>query len=147
VAPGAKVKSEDDLSTASEEYKAWRNEKISTYLADNVDTNATDHSTIMTNNMHARHALAYDVAVGECRISAEDMHQLRIVADWRYLKNSPAPFKEFYEHFASGYMKEHAISEWVHSSANGATMPDAITDRREHPAPAKRDGYGEGSQL
>jgi pimeloyl-ACP methyl ester carboxylesterase len=147
VAPGAKVKSEDDLSTASEEYKAWRNEKISTYLADNVDANATDHSTIMTNDQHAQYALAYDVAVGECRISAMDMRELREAADWRYLKELESPFNEFSEYFINGKMNEKPVHDWVHSPGNGATMPDAIADRREHPAPAKRDGYGEGSQL
>jgi hypothetical protein len=135
------------LTTASDQYKAWRKEKISTYLADNVDANATDHSTIMTNDLHAQSALAYDLAVGHCLISAKDMHQLRIAADWRYQKDSPAPFKEFHEYFVSGYMKTVQVNAWVNSPGNGAAMPDAITDRREHPAPPKRDGYGEGSQL
>ena len=144
--PDGKVPGEEDLSTASDEYKAWRNKKISNYLADNVDTNATDHSTIMTNGQHAQDALAYDVAVGDCGISAAEMRKLRIAADWRYLKDSPAPFKDFFEYFNSGKMKEKSVYEWVHSPENGATMPDAITDRREHPARARRDSYWEGEQ-
>lgn len=144
VAPDAKTTLEDDLSNASDEYKAWRAEKIATYLADNVDTNATDHSTIMTNDLHARLALTYDVAMGLCQITAKEMRVLREAADWRYLQESSPPFQQFFEHFDSGYMKKMSVHSWVQSADSGATMPEAITDRRENPALSKRPD--EGSQ-
>ncbi|KAK0338928.1 hypothetical protein LTR94_036614, partial [Friedmanniomyces endolithicus] len=37
----------------------------------------------MTNPAHARGALAYDVAIGVCRITEQDLRKLRIAADWR----------------------------------------------------------------
>ena len=51
--------------------------------------NATDHSTIVGNAMHACKAIAYDVAIGwvnPSEITAEYLEQLReFSADWRYL--------------------------------------------------------------
>jgi hypothetical protein len=135
VEPGAKVEGEDDLSKASDQHKAWRKEKISTYLADNVNANATDHSTIMTNDLHAQSALAYDLAVGYCLISAEDMRRLREAADWRYLDEQPNPFKKFEEHFKYGLLDKKLPHDWVHASGSEGSMPDAIADKREHPAP------------
>lgn len=134
VEKGKKVEQEDDLSTATDEYKTWRNDKIATYLADNVDTNATDHSTIMTNDMHARGALAYDVAVGHCMISAQDVRRFREAADWRYLEEQSDPFKQFEEHFKYGLLKKKLPHEWVHAPGSEGNMPDTIADQREHPA-------------
>ncbi|MBY0241705.1 MAG: hypothetical protein K2X55_20575 [Burkholderiaceae bacterium] len=138
VKPGAKVENEDDLGRADDQYIAWRNEKIASYLADNVDANATDHSTIMTNDQHAQDALAYDVAVGHCLISATDLRQLRIAADWRYLEEAFTPFCEYFEYFDKGKMKGDSVYEWARSAKHGGSMPEAIADKREHPAPIKR---------
>jgi hypothetical protein len=80
------VKMEDRPATASAECTQWRAKKIREALAATIDTHATDHSTIMTNSEHARKALAYDVAIGMCRISQSEFAKLRIAADWRFLK-------------------------------------------------------------
>lgn len=45
--------------------------------------NATDHGTIVANPEHSRHAMAWDVAVGVCRLYWEEIHDLRKFADWR----------------------------------------------------------------
>lgn len=135
VEKGAKVEGEDDLSKATDQYKAWRHDKITSYLADNVDTNATDHSTIMTNGLHAQSVLAYDVAVGHCMISAQDLRQFREVADWRYLKDQASPFMEFDEHFRLGLLDGKLPHKWAHVSGSEGNMPDTIADQREHKAP------------
>ena len=96
-----KVTEEDSPGSASAKYTAWRNDKIKDALADNIDTHATDHSTIMTNGMHAQKALAYDVAIGVCRIKPNDLAALRVLADWRYLTEIPKkdPNAAFHDHF------------------------------------------------
>ena len=89
------VKEEDDPTTASADYNAWRSRKIKEMLAASIDTHATDHSTIMTNPMHAEKALAYDVAVGVCHLTAEDISLFRVAADWRFFGSarSVGPFQ------------------------------------------------------
>ncbi len=131
-----KVKEEDDPQQAGAAYRKWRTDKIRTNLADNIDTHATDHSTIMTNGMHAQRALAYDVAVGVSYISQEDLTQLRKAADWRLLsgleKNDP--HKIFEQHFVKGKFMGVLLSEWAHTSGRAGTdgsMPKTIIDERE----------------
>ena len=41
---------------ATPEYQSWRAEQITGFLNDAVDQNATDHSTIVTNQRHAERA-------------------------------------------------------------------------------------------
>lgn len=130
-----KVIGEDRPDEASEEYKAWHNKKIKTYLAENIDTHATDHSTIMTNGMHAQKALAYDVAVGLCHIRDDDLHCLRQAADWRFLKGLPDPQKIFEEYFKYGTYRGVSPDEWTRTHPQEGGMPDKIVDQREHPAP------------
>ena len=131
------VVGEDKPEEASAEYKEWRGEQIKTYLAANIDTHATDHSTIMTNGMHAEKALAYDVAVGLCHIRDEDLHTLRIAADWRFLDGlgKGDPNKTFLEYFKYGKFRRVSPYEWTRLHADEAGMPDKIVDQREHPAP------------
>ncbi|PWF48747.1 hypothetical protein C7C56_010230, partial [Massilia glaciei] len=114
-APDAKVTEEDDPSKASYKYKSWRNDKIKENLAANVTAHATDHSTIMTNGMHAQKALAYDIAVGRCHINEEDMQTLRKAADWRFLKelNEADPHLLFDEYFRNGRYKKKSVTEWT----------------------------------
>ena len=80
-----KVAEEECSATQSAEYKAWRDKKIKSSFEANIDTHATDHSTIMTNPMHAEKALAYDIAIGVCRYHARRgfASALRSAADWR----------------------------------------------------------------
>ncbi|MBA5688716.1 T6SS effector phospholipase Tle3 domain-containing protein [Rugamonas apoptosis] len=128
------VVSEDDVTKASAEYTAWREKKIKTYLADNIDEHATDHSTIMTNSEHGRKALAYDVEIGLCHIRDEDLHTFRIAADWRFLEGlgDGDPNKEFKEYFASGLFREVSPDAWVRPSDSEGHMPARIVDQREH---------------
>lgn len=129
--PEANVTEENDPSTASEDYKAWRSKMIKENLAANVTTHATDHSTIMTNGLHAQKALAYDVAIGRCSISDADMGTLRKAADWRYLDglNAEDSHKSFFEYFDTGLYKNVSVAEWATSSPEGS-MPGRIIDQR-----------------
>ncbi|HEU4844198.1 MAG TPA: hypothetical protein VFT05_08035, partial [Burkholderiaceae bacterium] len=137
VKKGEKVIGEDKPGQASEKYKAWHNKKIKTCLAENIDAHATDHSTIMTNGMHAEKALAYDVAIGLCHILDKDLHKLRIAADWRFLDGlaKDDPNKVFLEYFKYGKYRRVPPDEWVRTHSKEGGMPDKIIDQREHPAP------------
>jgi hypothetical protein len=131
------VTAEDDPSSASPEYTAWRNKQIKTTLAANLDTHATDHSTIMTNGVHAQNALAYDVAIGCCDIPEDDLHTLRKAADWRFLDglDQGDPNKVFKEYFSKGKLNGLALYEWANTSAEGS-MPTKIVDKRQRPRSA-----------
>jgi hypothetical protein len=140
------VAGEDKPEEASAEYKEWREKKIKTYLAENIDTHATNHSTIMTNSMHAQEALAYDVAVGLCHIRHDDLHDLRKAADWRFVKGleKSDSNKRFAEYFESGYVDGVSPFKWVENPAGEGSMPNKIIDQREHPAKkasARRGGH------
>ena len=130
-APDANVTEENDPTTASADYQAWRTKMIKESLVANVTTHATDHSTIMTNGMHAQRALAYDVAIGRCSISDADMRTLRITADWRYLDslNPGDPNKAFFEYFDTGFYKKISVAEWAAKSPEGK-MPARIVNQR-----------------
>ena len=134
------VNAEDNPGTASADYTAWRNKKIETYLAATVDTHATDHSTILANPMHAQKALAYDVAVGRCHILDNDLHALRIAADWRFLKGltDEDPNKVFAEYFFQGKFNKQSVFDWANAAGSEGRMPDKIVDVREHQARPQR---------
>jgi len=129
-----KVVEEDDPAKASPEYTAWRSKKIKESMADNVDSHATDHSTIMTNPMHAQKALAYDVAVGYCTIREEDLHELRKAADWRLLKglDDGDPNKVFLEYFKYGTFNNQTASEWAKAKGSEGSMPEKIDNHRQN---------------
>ena len=116
-------------------------------MASQVDAYATDHSSIMTNPMHAERALAYDVAVGECRIKPDQLRKLRVAADWRLLKslddNDSA--KTFKEYFAKATRNKMTASVWVRE-AEEASLPESIVDKREDPARDSRPTSGELAQ-
>ncbi len=128
------VTAEDQPDTASKEYKDWRSKKIKGYLANNVDSNATDHSTIMTNAMHAEKALAYDVAIGICKISRADIQTLRVTADWRISKalEDHNPHVKFVEYMNHGMLDGVPLKEWASHPNSDGSMPNLIVDRREH---------------
>jgi pimeloyl-ACP methyl ester carboxylesterase len=136
VGKGEKAIEEDSLSVASVDYKAWRNNKIKANLAVNIDTHATDHSTIMTNEMHAQKALAYDVAVGFCKISQLDLHELRKIADWRFVDglDKSNPNRAFEKYFTIGYFNGLSPAAWVKANGSEGSMPNDIEDRRENSA-------------
>ena len=129
----AKVLEEDNPDVVGKKYTAWRTEKIKTSLADDIDTHATDHSTIMTNGMHAQKALAYDVAIGVCRIKPEDLRQLRVAADWRHLEHLSDGhlIKEYDEYFLTGKYLKLSCRDWVDQSNSSGRMPSKIFDKRE----------------
>ncbi|WP_306395364.1 T6SS effector phospholipase Tle3 domain-containing protein [Telluria beijingensis] len=126
------VTAEDKPETASEKYTEWRTKKIKATLAKTIDTHATDHSTIMTNGMHAQRALAYDVAVGICRISAHDPSFFRSLGDWRILGSAPKENSHnyFHEYFQKGKLNDQSIYEWSKTKIEGG-MPVTIADKRE----------------
>ena len=127
-----KVIGEDDLTQASADYQAWRNARIHEMLTAGVDNNATNHSTILTNPEHSEKALAYDVAIGLCDISAEDLAALRKAADWRFggMLNNDNSNKRFAEYFQQGVMSGDSLSQWLKSDAD-AGMPAKIVDERD----------------
>ncbi|MET3135120.1 pimeloyl-ACP methyl ester carboxylesterase [Oxalobacteraceae bacterium GrIS 1.11] len=129
-----KVVQEDDPTQATPEYEAWRSKTIKKNMAANVDTHATDHSTIMTNPMHAQKALAYDVAVGHCTIPEEDLHKLRIAADWRLLKglDDGDPNKVFLEYFKYGKFYEQTAYDWANAKGSEGSMPKKIENHRQN---------------
>ncbi|TWI65477.1 hypothetical protein IP91_02887 [Pseudoduganella lurida] len=139
VEKGAKVIHEDKPEQANAQYKAWREKNIKKYLADTVDTNATDHSTTMTNPEHAEKALAYDVAVGVCHISPLIINKIRITADWRLLKglNKEDSGKEFLEYFNTGLLKNVPTKNWINNFSE-ANIPEKISDLRQN-FPSSRD--------
>ena len=134
---GEKVSMEDDLSTATPEYRHWRRQEIQAQLAATCDTHATDHSTILTNGAHAEMALAYDVAIGVSLISEEAMKKLRIAADWRLLNGlgDNNPQKIFNEYFVSGLFKKLSLLNWVRSGGSTGAMPSEIEDERMYQRP------------
>ena len=127
-----KVTGEDDPTQATPDYQAWRNAKITEMLAAGVDNNATNHSTIMTNPEHAEKALAYDVAIGVCDISAGELVLLRKAADWRFGNRLPPenPNHRFADYFTLGELNGQSLVEWLTSDAE-ASMPSKIDDERD----------------
>jgi len=145
VAKGQPVTEEDNPRTAGADYTAWREKKIKRYLADNIDTHATDHSTIMTNPDHAQKALAYDVALGVCLIADKELRKLRIAADWALVEglDEDSSHRCFEEYFEWGLFKGISTNEWAKASGSEGSMPEKIVDEREHkstPTP-RRSGH------
>nr|WKF61386.1 hypothetical protein HUO10_005917 [Paraburkholderia busanensis] len=123
---------EDGKSQMPEGYEAWHNEQITSILDDGRRNNPTNHSTIMTNPMHAEKALAYDVAIGLCYLSPQQLKKLRIEADWRFGKamGEDNPNKRYWEYFNSGSMDELSLFEWIKKDSE-AHRPEKIVDERE----------------
>ncbi|WP_219136835.1 DUF3274 domain-containing protein [Janthinobacterium sp. UMAB-60] len=142
---GQKVQQEMPNTTPDAEYQAWRSTRIEEMMSSQAGAYATDHSTILTNPMHSERALAYDVAVGVCRIKADQLRKLRVAADWRLLEwvgdNNSAI--EFLEYFYKGEFRREAIAAWVMRSDCEAGMPTLIIDRRENSPPDPRPTSGE----
>lgn len=138
VEKGKPVTAVDKPEEASKEFNAWRKNEIQNYLAANIDTHATDHSTIMTNPEHAQKALAYDVAVGVCTIRQEALRKLRVAADWRLLEplNATDDSAEFFEYYDSGEFKKTSLYKWANAKDSPAKKPESIVDERQNARPA-----------
>ena len=142
---GQKVQQEQRNATPDADYLKWRGTRIEEMMASQVDAYATDHSSIMTNPMHAERALAYDVAVGECRIKPDQLRKLRVAADWRLLKalyRSDAA-KCFEEYFNDGKFSGLTTAQWVKTAGGGGELPMFIIDIRENPVPGSLPNSGE----
>ena len=133
----AKVVMEDEPDKADEKYRKWQRDRLAKLLRETVDTHATDHSTIMTNVMHAQKALAYDVAVGCCEMSSGDLYQLRTAADWRLVKGlgDDDPNKAFAEYFSDGTFRGMSAHDWANAAGSEVAMPEKIANERTNPAP------------
>jgi hypothetical protein len=127
-----KVIGEDDLANATLEYKVWRNGQIGKILTEGSKNNPTNHSTILTNPMHAEKALAYDIAIGLCYLSERDWKTLRIEADWRFGDglDKSNPNKKYSEYFSYGDYGGELLHKWAHSDVE-AIKPTKIQDQRE----------------
>jgi hypothetical protein len=141
---GQKVQQEMPNATPDAEYQAWRSTRVEEMMSRQAGAYATDHSTILTNPMHAERALAYDVAVGVCRIKQHQLRRLRVAADWRLLGalNKTDPAKSFEEYFDKAKRNKMTASVWV-KEAEEASLPETIVDIRENPARDSRPTSGE----
>ena len=126
------VTEEDNLSGASDDYKAWRTKKIKEALAENIKAPATDHWSIVTNPDHAKMALAYDIPVGVNHIKQKDMQVFRQMADWRYLKalNSSNESSDFLEYFDTGRFRKKTIYELA-KKENEGKIPAGIVNETD----------------
>ncbi|WP_196482743.1 DUF3274 domain-containing protein [Burkholderia stagnalis] len=127
------VVGEDGQSEMSEGYQKWRNKEIKDILDRGTTNNPTNHSTTMNNPEHAKKALAYDVAIGLCHLTPDQLNALRIEADWRFgeaLANEN-PSKKYSDYFAAGTIDKLALHKWVHAENSEGAMPADIADERE----------------
>ncbi|WP_412025642.1 hypothetical protein [Burkholderia cepacia] len=124
---------ENANSVAPEGYKEWRDKKITDLLDRGMTNSPTNHSTTMTNPEHAEKALAYDVAIGLCYLTPDQMVDLRIEADWRMGEGLGRghPNKKYADYFSSGYIDGLTIHEWAHEEGSEGNMPGEIVDERE----------------
>ncbi|PCD62662.1 hypothetical protein CN645_07840 [Burkholderia sp. IDO3] len=124
---------EDGKSAIPEGYKEWRDQQIVDWLDRGATNSPTNHSTTMTNPEHAEKALAYDLAIGRCYLTPDQLYDLRIEADWRMGDGIPDdnPNKKYFEYFARGKFDDLPMHEWVHVKNSEGTIPDAIKDERE----------------
>ncbi|MGY4726792.1 hypothetical protein [Burkholderia pyrrocinia] len=84
------------------------------------------------NPKHARLALAYDVAIGICRISPEQLNDFRVEADWRFGKQleKENPNRIYSAYFEKGKMNGAFLQDWVLKDSE-AKLPDSIDDTRQ----------------
>lgn len=131
---GQTVHQETRSATPDAAYMHWRSARVEEMMKNQVGTFATDHSTIMTNPMHAEKVLAYDVAVGVCRIKPAAWRRLRVAGDWRLLEKMDAtdPNKIFNEYFFSATIRGNSVSRWIEMAGSEARLPASIIDSREN---------------
>lgn len=133
VGKDGRVIGEDGSGEMPEGYKTWQTKQVVEILDSGKNNNPSNHSTIMTNPMHAEKALAYDVAIGVNYLTLEQMNELRIEADWRFGDglDKDHPNKKYAQYFKLGVMgKKTPLHEWVKNDED-AKMPPGIVDERE----------------
>ncbi|MGS0892567.1 T6SS effector phospholipase Tle3 domain-containing protein [Burkholderia stagnalis] len=126
------VSGEDDPTQARVDYTEWRNKQIFDILNGGDKNNPTNHSTIMTNAKHAEMALAYDVAIGLCYLTEDDFSDLRVLADWRFVKGLGESGSGSYlsEYISTGKCNDLFLHEWVKKDEY-AKIPSKIYDERD----------------
>jgi pimeloyl-ACP methyl ester carboxylesterase len=98
--------------------------------------NATDHSTILTNAVHAEKVLAYDVAIGWVNpslITEADMLAFRQLAHWMMLeevKDYLPAAGQFMDYWARGFYNKLQLQHTYTMEHMAANAP-GITDARE----------------
>ncbi|UOB58103.1 DUF3274 domain-containing protein [Burkholderia pyrrocinia] len=124
---------EDGKSDLPDGYKDWRDKQITDWLDHGQTNSPTNHSTTMTNPDHARKALAYDVAIGPCYLTSDQLYDLRIEADWRMGDGieRDSPNKKYSDYFSSGKIDDLPMHKWANAEGSEANMPDKIMDERE----------------
>uniref|UniRef100_UPI00384ED84A T6SS effector phospholipase Tle3 domain-containing protein n=1 Tax=Burkholderia cepacia TaxID=292 RepID=UPI00384ED84A len=124
---------EDGKSALPDGYKEWRDKQIVDWLDRGTTNSPTNHSTTMTNPEHAEKALAYDVAIGPCYLTPDQMYDLRIEADWRMGDGIPDghPNKKYTQYFMLGVIDDVSMQEWVHADNSEGKIPTKIVDERE----------------
>jgi pimeloyl-ACP methyl ester carboxylesterase len=126
------VVSEQPGYQATSSPAAFSHNVVQNYLKKTETNNPTNHSTIMTNPEHAEKALAYDVAIGVCHLSDQDLYDLRVEADWRFsgAVDKSNPNKKYSDYFATGKMGGSFLSKWIKNDPD-AQMPKKIVDERD----------------
>jgi len=127
------VTGEDGTSELPKGYKDWRNKEVKDILDRGATNNPTNHSITMTNSKHAELALAYDVAIGPCYLTLEQMNTLRIEADWRMGKgiSDDNPNKKYATYFSDGIQNNLPIHVWAVAEKSEGNIPTKIVDERE----------------
>ncbi|MNL77133.1 hypothetical protein D3C87_2032450 [compost metagenome] len=85
--------------------------------------------------MHARKAVAYDVALGwvnSSEITDEYLEKLRQFADWRYLEKHPLDTDGFYEYALKGFFKEHQLFRTYDMKHMTTNAPKIIDERKSN---------------
>ncbi|AMM25083.1 hypothetical protein AX767_12450 [Variovorax sp. PAMC 28711] len=96
--------------------------------------NATDHSTIVGHTMHARKAIAYDVAIGwvnPSEITGEDLKKFRQFADWRYVEQSGLD-PRFNEYPDKGFFNGHQLFRTYDMKHMAANAPQIVDKRKSN---------------
>ncbi|MBZ8143561.1 hypothetical protein CLD22_27455, partial [Rubrivivax gelatinosus] len=101
--------------------------------------NATDHSTILTNALHAERVLAYDVAIGwvnPSRIKPEDVQVFRQFAHWMFvdepLAGKFAPAQAFFDYWKQGFYEDKQLHLTYTMQHMAATAPGIVDVRERH---------------
>lgn len=113
--------------------KAEGDMKTQTTIFLKENPNATDHSTIVGNAMHARKAIAYDVAIGwvnPSEITDAYLENLRQFADWRYLNKNRLDTLKFFDYFNQGFFNGHQLFR-TYDMKHMADNAPKIVDKRK----------------
>jgi len=107
--------------------------------------NATDHGTIVGNPVHCRNAMAWDVAIGICRLWPEEIHDLRKFADWRLgndVAEEKADAKMDAMYFTDATYDGKNLKDGLYATTNREALTTKIVDQAQtepvYPPPQER---------